>query len=65
MVLSAKLLQRWPESVTKIARAEPLSLRPGIPHQLAQSAAASFKRVHSNAVVFSSKRQACAYICFS
>jgi hypothetical protein len=51
VVLSAKLLQQWPENVPRIARADLLSLHPEVSPLLAKSAAASFKRVHSITVV--------------
>jgi hypothetical protein len=42
----AKLLQQSPENVFRIARADLLSLHPEFSPLLAESAAASFKRVH-------------------
>lgn len=51
MVLSAKLLQQSPENVSRIASADLLSLHPEIWLLLAESAAASFKRVHLIAVI--------------
>lgn len=42
----AKLLQQSPENVSRIARADLFSLHPEFSPLLAESAAASFKRVH-------------------
>lgn len=47
----AKLLQQSPENVSRIARADLFSLHPEFSPLLAESAAASFKRVHLIAVV--------------